>query len=67
MASSCARCLTKLLCASLYVSQALALWPFGPKRFTGNSLVDAGLAGVDVNQRVIAFGDFNGDQLSVMI
>ncbi|TFK59480.1 hypothetical protein BDN72DRAFT_780663 [Pluteus cervinus] len=37
-----------------------AIWPFPPKRFTGNALIDAGSLGID--SRVIAFGDFNGDQ-----
>ncbi|KAJ6570286.1 hypothetical protein DFH09DRAFT_1154556 [Mycena vulgaris] len=41
---------------------AVAMWPFPPKRFSGNSLVDAGSMGINVQGRVIAFGDFNGDQ-----
>ncbi|KAG7086474.1 hypothetical protein E1B28_002425 [Marasmius oreades] len=43
------------------VSPAHGIWPFPPKRFTGNSLVDAGSLGLS-GERVIAFGDFNGDQ-----
>ncbi|KDQ33979.1 hypothetical protein PLEOSDRAFT_1052766 [Pleurotus ostreatus PC15] len=39
-----------------------AIWPFPPKRFTGNSLVDAGSLGIGGDDRIIAFGDFNGDQ-----
>ena len=39
-----------------------ALWPFPPKRFTKNSLVEAGGLGLD-SGRVVAFGDMNGDQL----
>ncbi|ESK92238.1 t-cell immunomodulatory protein [Moniliophthora roreri MCA 2997] len=38
-----------------------AIWPFPPKRFSGNSLVDAGSLGLTA-ERAIAFGDFNGDQ-----
>ncbi|TFK34872.1 hypothetical protein BDQ12DRAFT_688981 [Crucibulum laeve] len=40
----------------------LAIWPFPPKRFTGNSLLDAGSMGLDGDGRVVAFGDFSGDQ-----
>lgn len=53
------------LTALLLVSPALAIWPFPPKRFTGNTLIDAGSMGLDDDGRVIAFGDFNGDQLYV--
>lgn len=53
-----------LLAFSL-VSPAFAIWPFPPKRFTGNSLIDAGSMGLNSEGRVIAFGDFNGDQLYV--
>lgn len=38
-------------------------WPFPAKRFTGNSLIDAGTMGLSGDNRVVAFGDFNGDQL----
>ncbi|KAE9384582.1 hypothetical protein BT96DRAFT_1026852 [Gymnopus androsaceus JB14] len=38
-----------------------AIWPFEPKRYSGNSLVNAGSMGLGPG-RVIAFGDFNGDQ-----
>jgi integrin alpha FG-GAP repeat containing protein 1 len=48
------------------VSPAQAIWPFPPKRFTGNALIDAGSMGLDGGGRVIAFGDFDGDQLSVI-
>ena len=46
-----------------------ALWPFDtflPKRFSGNALLGAGSLGVDDDGRIIAFGDFNGDQLCVL-
>jgi integrin alpha FG-GAP repeat containing protein 1 len=39
-----------------------AWWPFPPKRFTGNGLLPAGPLGLDNDERVIAFGDFNNDQ-----
>lgn len=39
-----------------------ALWPFGTRRFTSNSLINAGSLGLDSTGRVIAFGDFDGDQ-----
>lgn len=45
------------------VVPTFALWPFPPKRFTGNSLIAAGSMGLDGDVRVAAFGDFNGDQL----
>jgi integrin alpha FG-GAP repeat containing protein 1 len=52
-----------LLTAILLVATpANAIWPFKPKRFRGNSLIQAGSMGVDANSRVVAFGDFNGDQ-----
>ncbi|KAH8102947.1 integrin alpha N-terminal domain-containing protein [Cristinia sonorae] len=43
-------------------SQTHAIWPFPPKRFSGNSLLEAGSRGIDTDGRVVAFGDFNGDQ-----
>ncbi|KAI0059037.1 integrin alpha N-terminal domain-containing protein [Artomyces pyxidatus] len=49
------------------VQGATTLWPFPQSRFTGNALVGAGSMGLDSDARVIAFGDFNGDQfLDVM-
>ena len=42
---------------------AFSFWPFPPKRFKGNSLLEAGSLGLGEDQRVLAFGDFNGDQL----
>ena len=38
-------------------------WPFPKKRFTKNSLLDAGSLGLTGDVRVVAFGDFDGDQL----
>lgn len=51
-----------LLTLSLAPLRTGAIWPFPPKRFSGNSLLGAGAMGVDSNDRVIAYGDFNGDQ-----
>ncbi|KDQ59682.1 hypothetical protein JAAARDRAFT_33256 [Jaapia argillacea MUCL 33604] len=48
--------------ALVQVSPVASIWPFPPKRFKGNALIGAGSMGVDVEGRVIAFGDFNGDQ-----
>ncbi|KAI5117253.1 hypothetical protein M0805_006416 [Coniferiporia weirii] len=50
-----------LLCTLSVVSNA-DLWPFPPKRFTRNALLDAGSLGLGDDERAIAFGDFNGDQ-----
>ena len=41
------------------------MWPFPPKRFKGNALLGAGSLGLDTDGRVVALGDFNGDQLCV--
>lgn len=38
------------------------MWSFSPKRFTKNALLSAGSLGLDGAGRVVAFGDFNGDQ-----
>ena len=52
--------------AALFAAPTTALWPFPPKRFSGNSLIGAGSLGLDDGDgRVIAFGDFNGDHLCV--
>lgn len=47
----------------LFASTAQSIWPFPPKRFTGNKLMGAGSMGLDDDGRVVAFGDFNADQL----
>ena len=44
---------------------AAAIWPFPSKRFTANAFVDAQTLGLDDIGRIVAFGDFDGDQLSV--
>lgn len=45
-----------------------AVWPFPSKRFTANAFVDAQSLGLDdpLASRIIAFGDFDGDQLYVV-
>lgn len=43
------------------------MWPFPPKRFKGNALLRAGSLGLDTDGRVVALGDFNGDQFLDMI
>ncbi|TFL07853.1 hypothetical protein BDV98DRAFT_39823 [Pterulicium gracile] len=45
-----------------YAHPAQAIWPFPPKRFAGNALINAGTMGLDNSSRVVAFGDFDGDQ-----
>jgi len=55
-----------LLLSACFISPAIAaFWPFPTKRFTGNSLIDAGSLGLKGDGRIVAFGDFNGDQLYV--
>ncbi|KZT11560.1 uncharacterized protein LAESUDRAFT_783948 [Laetiporus sulphureus 93-53] len=51
-----------LLLLAWIATPAQAIWPFSPKRFSGNALLSAGTLGVDGEGGVIAFGDFNGDQ-----
>jgi integrin alpha FG-GAP repeat containing protein 1 len=46
-----------------FAHSAAAIWPFPPKRFSGSSLIGSGSLGLDDDGRVVAFGDFNGDQL----
>ncbi|KAJ8581014.1 hypothetical protein M405DRAFT_869047 [Rhizopogon salebrosus TDB-379] len=45
----------------LFSSPVASIWPFPPKRFTKNSLMDAGSMGIH-GDRIVAFGDFDGDQ-----
>ena len=52
-----------LLAILCLITPTIAIWPFPPKRFRGNSLIDAGAMGLSGDGRVVAFGDFNGDQL----
>ncbi|PPQ97975.1 hypothetical protein CVT26_003124 [Gymnopilus dilepis] len=51
------------LTLACYLVPALAIWPFPKKHFTGNSLMNAGSLGLSGDGRVVAFGDFDGDQL----
>lgn len=59
------RALVLLLSALLLQPEPVsAIWPFVPKRFKANALINAGSLGLDKLQgRVIAFGDFDGNQL----
>ena len=54
-----------LLSTWLWLPLTFAMWPFPPKRFKGNALLGAGSLGLDTDGRVVALGDFNGDQLCV--
>ena len=58
------RALLVSLCISS--SSVRGFWPFTSKRFTQNSLIDAGSLGVADAGRIVAFGDFNADQLYVL-
>ncbi|KAG8719560.1 hypothetical protein FRC09_010950 [Ceratobasidium sp. 395] len=52
-----------LISASFLASSASAFWPFPAKRFKANGLISAGELGLDnVQGRVVAFGDLDGDQ-----
>ncbi|KAF8558491.1 hypothetical protein OG21DRAFT_1405058 [Imleria badia] len=51
-----------LLAILLLISPVSSIWPFSPKRFTKNSLMEAGSMGLNDGDRIVAFGDFNGDQ-----
>jgi integrin alpha FG-GAP repeat containing protein 1 len=51
---------------NLFISPAFAIWPFPPKRFTGNALIDAGSMGLSGDGRVVALGDFDGNQLYML-
>lgn len=48
------------------LAQSFSLWPFPDKKFAKNALLNAGSLGLSSDERVVAFGDFNGDQLCVM-
>ncbi|EGO21825.1 hypothetical protein SERLADRAFT_363011 [Serpula lacrymans var. lacrymans S7.9] len=50
------------LCILCLALPARSMWPFSPKRFTKNSLMKAGSMGIASGDRIVAFGDFNGDQ-----
>lgn len=51
------------LLALALVPGAKAFWPFKKKRFTSESLLDAGSLGLDPDVgRIAAIGDVNGDQ-----
>jgi len=52
-----------LLIVNTVIIPAQAIWPFPSKRFTANAFVDAQGLGLDDVGRIVAFGDFDGDQL----
>ncbi|KAI6097916.1 hypothetical protein EV401DRAFT_2040044 [Pisolithus croceorrhizus] len=56
-----------LLSILLLATPVLSIWPFSPKRFSKSSLIQAGSLGLDDGGRVVAFGDFNGDQFLDML
>ena len=56
-----------LVCIWLWLPSTFAMWPLPPKRFKGNALLGAGSLGLDTDGRVVALGDFNGDQLCVSL
>jgi hypothetical protein len=57
-----------LISASLLASPVSAFWPFPAKRFKANALISAGGLGLDgIQGRVVALGDLDGDQLSVLL
>ena len=56
-----------LISTWLWLPLTFAMWPFPPKRFKGNALLSAGSLGLDTDGRVVALGDFNGDQLCAFL
>ncbi|ORY34008.1 hypothetical protein BCR39DRAFT_518106 [Naematelia encephala] len=55
--------LSYFLAVITLVSPTYAIWPFKQKRFTAEALIDAGPLGLeDVGGRVVAVGDWDGDQ-----
>jgi len=49
---------------ALALSTNAFLWPFNQKKFKANSLIEAGALGLgNIQGRVAAFGDFDGNQL----
>jgi len=53
---------TILVTLVLFLHPVAALWPFQQKRFTAEAFVDAGSLGVNTTGRVVALGDWDGDQ-----
>jgi integrin alpha FG-GAP repeat containing protein 1 len=54
-----------LLLSDIFILNTRAIWPFPSKRFSANAFVDAQGLGLEDAGRIIAFGDFDGDQLLV--
>ena len=53
---------TTVIALGLFLHPVAALWPFQQKRFTAEAFVDAGPLGVNTTGRVVALGDWDGDQ-----
>ncbi|CCA72398.1 hypothetical protein PIIN_06332 [Serendipita indica DSM 11827] len=51
-----------LLAPDFLIPRTYAIWPFPSKRFTANAFIDAHGLGLDDAGRIVAFGDFDGDQ-----
>ena len=52
-----------LLVPYLLLPTCIALWPFKQNRFVAEALIDAGSLGLkDVSGRVVAVGDWDGNQ-----
>ncbi|KAI0781429.1 hypothetical protein BD413DRAFT_463176 [Trametes elegans] len=54
--------MASVIAVSLWLVPVAAIWPFPPKRFSGNALLNAGSRGIEPDSTVVAFGDFDGDQ-----
>ena len=54
------------LLALLLVHPASAYWPFQERNFNAEAFVDAGSLGVNSTGRVVAVGDWDGDQKYVL-
>lgn len=51
------------LAGTAFTQATVAIWPFKQKRFVAEAFIDAGSLGVEeVTGRVIALGDWDGDQ-----
>lgn len=52
--------------ALLPIVQVTAIWPYSNKPPATEGFVNAGHLGLDFDGRVVALGDWNGDQLYVL-
>jgi integrin alpha FG-GAP repeat containing protein 1 len=63
MRSSSATTLAVLTLVYEITGVSSALWPFREKRFKAEKMIDAGPLGLEgIQGRVVAMGDWNGDQ-----